>query len=869
MNHFRRIWNRLLGRDTTHVDPAVEREIDDELAFHLEMRTRENVEAGMTPEEARRSAQARFGGVEEIRRRGRDIRAGRRVDGIRRIAADLVQDLRYALRNMTAAPGPTTVALIALALGIGASTAVFSVVDGVLLQALPYAEPHRIIEIHSYGLHRNNHALWEQQLESIDGLGFFTVNAHDLTGVAVPRRVSSMPVTEGFFRVLGVAATRGRTLVASDHAPDAPPAAVISDRLWRSALGADPEIVGEPITLDGRAFVIVGVMPAWFSFPRYEATDVWAPMAHMPYPGGFAIARLAEDATLERARIEVEALDRQLDADPLVPGVKPVEKLHDASTAGSRPGLVLLAGAVALVLAIACANVANLLLARSLVRRREIAVRAALGASRGRLVRQLLTESSLLAALGGALGVLLAWRALPALVALIPFYVPRTDNIGVDLRVLGFALAASLATGVLFGLAPAAFARHAQPGPGMAAGDGRAGDTSAARRTLNGLVVTEVALALVLVAGTGMLLRTFVTLQPSAPGFDARGKLTFELRPPQSRYADPAALAAFYQRTLDGLRSLPGAEDAAAITVLPFVRIAYVVDAVPEGLDPAAAELPRIWYERASANYFDLMGIPMLRGRSFAPAGDDDAVAVISQAAARVLWPGQDPLGRRLSVKIRSGDRDYIVVGIAGDTRSDGAHTEARATVWVPFQAHPHDRMTFVVQASGEPAALTPAIHELTAEIDAELPVHRVRTMEEILYDSVGPQRFYMTLMSAFGGIALVLAAVGFYGVMSYAVGRRGHELGIRLALGAAPGSLQRMVLREGLVSSSVGVAIGLLGALAFTRLLESRISDVQPLAMIDLVSTVALVIAVGIVATWVPARRATRVDPLITLREQ
>jgi predicted permease len=872
-NHIPRL-RRHSGEDNVR-DRRLQREIEAELTFHLEMRTREYVAAGMEPDEARRRAMRRMGELDEVRRAARRARRGGR--GNRRVgrALDgLLLDLRFAVRSMGAAPGPTAVALLALALGIGATTAIFSVVDGVLLKELPYEDPDRIITIVSEALllDGRNADLYEQRIESVDRLGLFTRDAHELTGVDAPRRVSSMPVTEGFFPILGVPAARGRTLVASDHDSEAPAAAVISDRLWRTTLGADPDIVGQSIVLDGQAFVVAGVMPPSFTFYRHETTDVWVPMAHVPLYGGFAIARLSEGATLERARIEVEALDRQLGVEPL-PRELPVQTLHDMFVESSRPALMLLAGAVGLVLLIACANVANLLLARSLVRRGEIAVRSALGASRGRVVRQLLTESALLASAGGALGVGLAWWSVPVLVSLVPSYVPRAENVAVDLRVLSFALAASLATGLLFGLAPAVVTRRGTAGAAIAGGDGRASDSRAARRMLDGLVVIEVALALVLVAGTGLLVRTFLTLRPSAPGFDPRGKLTFELRPPESRYPDPAALAGLYERTLEELRTLPGAAAAAAVTVPPFVRILYAADAIPEGRG-AGAEPLRISYQRASTDYFDVMGIPLLRGGSFAESDGDPAAggataAVVNQDVARRLWPEENPLGKPLRLKFFTGERDYIVVGVAADVRSDAARTGPFPTVWAPFRADPSDRMSFVVQARERPEGLIPAVRDLIRRLDAELPVDRVRTMEEILYESVGSHRFYTTLMSAFGGIALLLAAIGFYGVMSYTVSRRTRELGVRLALGASPATLLAMVLRKGLATLVLGVAIGLGGAIAFTRLLEARIYGMQPAGLLMLPALIVLVVAVGMAASYVPARRATRVDPLTALRSQ
>lgn len=860
-----RLLRRLAGRSSAGPRADIEREIDEELDFHLEMRTRENIAAGMSAREARRRAAERFGEIDAVRRRGRRIR--RREAGlVGRLLHDLWYDARHAMRMMIATPALSVPALLALCLGVGATTAVFSVIDGVMLQGLPYDDAGGIVIVRSDGLRQDTYRLWEEQLAGIEKLGFYSIASLDLTGVPEPRRISTMPVSEGFFAVFGVAAAQGRTLVEGDYEAGAAPVVVITDRLWRVSFGADPQLLGSRVLLDGRPFTVVGIMPPEFTFLYYYGhADIWVPLSQVPLHGGMAIGRLSPGATIERVELEVATLEAQLDAEPLGNGRPNVVGLRDGIMENDRPSLQMAAGAAALVLLIACANVANLLLSRAFSRRDEIAMRGALGAAPGRIARQLLTESTLLSLLGGGLGVALARAALPAILALSPTYLPRQDNIAIDLRVLAFALLTCAITGLLFGLAPVLFTRSG----GVRSTSGKAGGASASRagrRTLQLLIIGEVAVALVLVVGTGLLLRTFLTLRPSAPGFDADGKLTFEVRLPERRYRDAQSIETFFAGALEQLRGLPGVADAAVISNLPMVQTGYVVEAVPEGADPDGDRLPRIWYERASANYLELMGIPLLRGQSLAAASGPPMV--VSEYAARTLWPNSDPIGKRLSVQAVDGPRDYVVVGVAADTRRFGSDTRPRTTVWARFADHPDSGMTFVVQARGDPALLVPSVRELMGQLDADLPLSDVQSMDAILFESVSLQRFYALLMSAFGTIALSLAAIGFYGVMAFVVGRRRHELGVRLALGAAPRSLLGMVLREGLTIVSIGAGIGLLGAFGFTRLLESRIYGVQGLPGVDFVLLVALVVAVGVAATLVPALRAMRADPVTTLRQ-
>jgi putative ABC transport system permease protein len=550
--------------------------------------------------------------------------------------------------------------------------------------------------------------------------------------------------------------------------------------------------------------------------------------------------------------------------------------VYESMVGGERSGILLLAGAVSLVVLVACANVANLLLARSFNRRAEISMRAALGASRSRLVRQLLAESGVLALCGGTLGVLAALGGLPALLSLAPLYFAPARNIDIDLRVLGFALLLSLLTSVLFGLAPATMIRDFDLKESLAgAGAGTSG-TRRGRRVLNALVVAEIALALVLLVGTGLFVRTFLELRPTSPGFDPDAKLVFELRPPQQRYPDAASLRHFYDTVLAELRALPGADAGAAISTPPLVGMVWPRPAVPEGTNPASEGLPTIWFETASANYHEFMDIAIRRGRGLEDRPTGLPEMVISERAARSLWPEGDPLGKRVTLPDpfqEGANQDFVVVGVAADTRRLGGSTVPRPTVWVRYQdaiapGSGISRLTFLVQARGRPEELAGSIRELIARLDPELPVLDLQTMDQILYDSTGSPRFYMVLMSTFGGIAILLAAVGFYGVMAYAVGRRTHELGVRVALGASTARIRWMVVRQGALITTIGIGLGLAGCVALAGVLESFLYGISPTDPLTYGVLVVVVAVVGLLACYVPARRATRVDPSIALRD-
>lgn len=881
---------RLLRWNDPNTTTRIEREVDEELSFHLEMRTRENVSAGMAPDEALRKARERLGGLERIRQEGRAIRGRAGGVGIvAQLAGDLRQDLRFALRGMARAPGFTAVALLALTLGIGATTAVFSVVDGVLLEAFPYEEPDRLISVAGMGVQPET-AEALRNLDTLAGAAFYGISSPEMVGPAGATRGRALRVDEAFFPVLGVRAARGRTLAADDFRPDAPRVAVITDRLWRGFLRGDENAVGSTLLLDGMPYEVVGVLPPGVTLLLYEERDIFAPLT-VEDRGLMMLGRLRPGVSFEQGRQQALALAQTFGLDDEVAELgrlagtseRPViyyRTLYESVVGGDRDGLLLLAGAVSLVLLIAAANVANLSLARALSRRGEIAVRTALGAGRGRLVRQLLTENGLLALAGGLFGALLAVRGVPALLALSPAYMSRADNIAVDLRVLGFTVVVSLLVGIAAGLVPVAFAGRTEPGRTMAGGAARAGESRAAQRALAALVIGEVALSLIVLVATGLLVRAFLDIRPSSPGFDPAGKLVFELRLAESRYPDPPSRALAYERFLAGLRALPNAQDAAAVTAPPLVGMVWPVSAVPEGMGPDNENPPTVWLEFASANYHQVMDIAVLRGRALRSPAEAAAEIVLSETAARSLFPDSDPLGKRVSLQLPQGtlrehvadrqvDDHHVVVGIAADTRRLGNSKRSRPTVWIDFLSGGSARMTFLVQARGRPQDLARPVRELVAEIDPRMPIEDLRTMDDVVYESASVPRFYMTLMAVFGTIAVLLAVIGFYGLMAFSIGRRTRELGVRVALGASPPAIRRMVLRQGAVIVGIGIGLGLAGCFAVTRLLESFLYGVSPTDLLTYASLTALVAAVGLVASYVPARRATRVDPLTALREQ
>jgi putative ABC transport system permease protein len=805
----------------------------------------------------------------------------------------LVQDLRYAARTLRSSPGFTAVVLATVALGIGANTAIFSVINAVLLRPLPYAKPERLVAayqtqpgqgITSNGVSYLNFSDWKAQSRSFDGLGAIRMHDFTLTGQGEPMLVAAGTVTSNVFGILGSAPLLGRGLLPSDDAPEASPVAVLTEKLWRERFGADPAVAGKTVHLDQRPFTIVGVMPAIFKTPpNAPPAELWTPLSKDPVfedlrqrRGGHyltIVGRLKGGVPTARAQAELatvaQELARQYPRENEGWGVRLVP-LSESFVAGVRTALLLLLGAVGFVFLIACANVANLLLTRTSARAREFAIRTALGAGRSTLVRQALTECLLLGLAGGALGVALALAAMGALRAWLPPDLPRVGEIGIDARVLGFSFLASLAAAAVFGIAPALQASGSGLAGALREGSAGAGESRGKRRLRNLIVAAETAFAFVLLVGAGLLAKSFVRLQSVPLGFDPSRVLTAGMSLPRTQYTKPEEWLGFYTTLVERLASKPGVESVSASLPLPLygagLNFAFKIEGQAEspGADLSAN------YTAATPGYFRVLGIRLLQGRLLTEqdTAQSPKVCLISQTFARRHFAGADPIGKRLVFGFKESVSREIV-GVVADVRRDGLGVVSRPEMYVPFIQEPWWAAYVVIRTSGDPMRLAAVLRGEVRALDPSLPIEGVQPMSQIVSESVAEPRFRTTLLGLFGGLALVLAIIGTYGVISYSVGRRKREVGIRLALGAAPGDVLRLVLAEGLALTGAGLAAGLLGAAALTRSLASLLFDVGRLDPATYAAAALALAAAGLLASWVPARRAMRVDPVRTLREE
>ncbi|MFL6333876.1 MAG: ABC transporter permease [Pyrinomonadaceae bacterium] len=796
----------------------------------------------------------------------------------------LLQDLRYAVRRLLKSPGFAAVAVGALALGIGANTAIFSVVNSVLLKPLPYPAPEELVKLWESRPRQNmprveiaphEFLAWADQSQSFQRLAATDVAEYNLTGRGEPERVTGALVTAGYFPLLGLAPAQGRAFLEEENRPGANNVVVLGQELWRSRFNSDPSVVGQTVSLDGVACTVVGVLPRGFRLPggaelarpiAFDAEDRSQPGSHFLNVYG----RLKEGVTVARAEAEMATVAARVEQSlggTNVGHQVAVVPLHEEVVGGSRTALLVLLGAVALVLLIACANVANLLLARAAARRREVAVRAALGASRWRIVRQLLAESLLLSGLGGALGLLLAVWGVDLLVGLDPSGVQRAGEVTLDWRVLAFTFGLSLLTGLLFGLAPALQASKADLVESLKEG-GRAGQGLARNRLRSALVVAEVALTLVLLVGAGLLLKSFSRLLAVDPGLDPRGVLTLDVALPAAKYNEPQRITAFYEQLLQEAAALPGVQAAGAVSILPlagddssnFVQI--------EGRAPLPpGQALRAGRRNVSADYFRALGIPLKQGRSLnaSDASGAQPVLVINEAMARSFFQGEGPVGKR----VRTGDKSpwVEIVGVVGDVRHRGLDVDTRPEMFFPHTQTPSRQMTLVVRSAGDPAALAGPLRERVRAIDRDQPVGNVKTMEEWVSESVASRRFTAALLGVFAAAAAALAALGLYGVVSYTVAQRTHEIGLRVALGARPRDVLRLVIGQGMALTLVGTAIGVAAALALTRLMASLLFGVGATDAGVFVAVPVLLAAVALLACYFPARRATKVDPMVALR--
>ncbi len=806
----------------------------------------------------------------------------------------LLQDLRYALRMMAASRAFTAVAVLVLALGIGANSVIFSVINAVLLRSLPFPDPDRIIMVFESNLQRHNQEAvaganfldWRDQNHVFENIAAYREDSVSITGDDRPERVSCLVTTDSLFPVLGVKPMIGRVFQPDEDSLGSNRVALISRSLWERRFAADPNIVGKKLTANGEALTIIGVMPAQFRFPA--DVDVWLPPRqivpeHVLTPTVnmstnrdshylSAIARLKPGVTLEQARADMDAVASRLEEqDPnnnMGRGVALVA-LRELAVGDIRPTLLVLFGAVGFVLLIACANVANLLLARASTRQKEFAIRTALGANRFRLVRQMLTESVLLGAAGGGLGLLLALWGIKPLVALMPSDIYGARNIEIDGLVLGFTLSVSLLTGLVFGLVPALQATRSDLNESLKEG-GRGGTLGARRnRARSLLVVSEIALSLVLLIGAGLMIKSFIRLEQVDPGFETKNVLTMRLSLPAAQYQDASKRAAFFQQVISRFESLPGVQSAAAVSRLPLTPGNSSRGLTIEGFpNDSSGNAPGADYRVISPNYFRSMGIPISRGRDLTERDTRDApgVVIINEAMARRYWPDQDPLGKRMRVGMNN-DPWMEIVGVVGNIKHFGLDSQSKAEIYVPYLKDPWPFMTLVVRSSSDTASLGNTMRNEVWEVDKDLPVPDIRTMDQLLSGSVSRRRFNTLLLGIFASVALVLSAVGIYGVMSYSVTQRTHEIGIRMALGAQQSDVLKLVVGQGMTLLLIGVAIGLAAALGLTRVLTSLLFGVGATDPATFVIISVLLTGVALTACFVPARRAMKVDPMTALR--
>jgi putative ABC transport system permease protein len=795
------------------------------------------------------------------------------------------QDFRYALRTLRRTPSFTLAAVACLALGIGANTAIFSVIDGILLRPLPFSDPASLVMVWetdpSQGRDRNvvspaNYLDWRAQSSSFADIGSYIDWRGNLTGIDEPVEVKVSIATASFFRVLGVPPALGRVYTPEEDMPNAPNVVVLSHRLWERQFGARRDAIGSRLNLNGRPSTIIGVMPADFGIEGSTA-ELWAPMRLDPavdyrtQTGRYltAVARLKPGVTPQRAQADMNVIARRLEsAHPVFNagwGAN-VVPMSEQVVGGVRRALLVLGGVVGFVLLIACANVANLLLARSTARTREIAVRSALGAGRGRMVRQLLTESVALSALGAALGLVLAYWGLEAVKALAPRGVPRLATISIDAATLGFTVIVALVTGILFGLVPALHAGRGNLQTVLREGS-RGSTASGGARGI--LVVAQVALSLILLVGAGLMMRSFVKLQSVDPGFDPHNVLTGRIQLAGERFRASSAATAFFEQILERVGKLPGVESAGAINWLPFAgdgsATSYWIEGRP--VPPPTSEFVAD-VRAVDSRYFRTMRIRVRRGEPFDARASTESPkqVVVNEAFVRVHFPTGNPIGEHVLMPWGDTLRGEIV-GVVADTKHAGLDSVARPMIYWAMKQFPTNFMTLVVRTTGDPMRLAPAVAREVRALDANQPFADPQPLDAYLGQSVAQRRFSMTLLGVFSVLALVLAAVGIYGVLAYSVAQRTREIGVRMALGAREATVATMVVREALGVVGIGLAIGVAGALALTRVLASLLYEVSPTDPLTFAGVTIVLAAVAVSASYLPARRAARVDPIVALR--
>ncbi len=802
--------------------------------------------------------------------------------------ASALQDLRYGARLLVRSPGFSLVAIMALAIGIGANTAIFSVINTLLVQRLPYRDADRLAIVWEHNTVRGNRSNvvgpanfihWREMNQVFEDLATVTITfSVTVTGNGDPEELQTQAISAELFQILGVQPALGRGFTAAENVPGTR-SIVISDRLWKRRFGSDRTILEKPIVSQGTPYTVVGVMPPGFSFLD-KSVDVWLPIgftAQSRIPRGRSltvVGRLKPGLTVERAQLDMTQVSAQLTQmfpDFNTGWTSRVVPLREQLTGDVRPALLVLAGAVAFVLLIACANVANLLLARAGARQRELAVRAALGAARARLVRQLLAESLVLSAIGGVFGLLLAWWALGFLRAVVAERLPiqRLEMVGIDMSVLLFTAVASLSCGLVFGVVPALTASGTSLTSSLKEG-GRSGSGSRGNRLRGAFVVVEVALALVLLVGAGLLLRSFMRLLDQHPGFDSSRIVTMRLSLPGPRYGTDGPRMQFLTRFFEQVDALPGVEASGAISFLPLTGLGAATRMEIMGQPkPPTGQEPVTDVRVITHDYLETMGVPLLKGRLFneQDAADAKGRVVINETMARRHWPNEDPIGRRVLISWDAVEDE--VIGVVGDVKHTGLDAEPRAMTYWPYMRNAYSTMTVTVRTAGDTGRVVSSIVGLVRQLDPELVVANVKTMDEVVSNSVAQRRLTMLLLTIFAATALLLAAVGIYGVIAYSVTERTQEIGIRMALGAQRADVLRMVVRQALALAVAGIVAGGVGALLLTRLMEGLLFQVRPADPVTFAIVSGILAAVALLASYIPGRRATRVDPVIALRAE
>src|SRR5215472_2656552 len=860
---------------------VVDAELNEELRFHVALEIARNEAAGMSKEDARRAALVAFGGSQQIAEECRDTR---RVN----LVQDFVQDLRYGVRVLQKSLAFTLLAVVALASAVGASSVMFSAVNSILLRPLTYRSADRLVVILNHGrgpIAPANYVDWKAQSKSFETMGAAEYWTPDLTGVDRPSRLSALRMTSDILPMLGVPTMLGRFFAKEEEQVGHEYEVVLSYGLWQRQFGGDPGVLDRQISLDGKPYTIVGVMPAGFKFAPFWATkaELWAPLALGPRAtqrGGNSLrifARLAPGIGLADARAELATTTARLEQ--RYPGTNrdaQVVPLKEKVVGRIRPALLTMQLAVAFVLLIACANVAHMLLARGAARAGEVAVRSALGAGRLRLLQQFLAESLILATAGGILGLLFAAAGIRALVVFGPADVPRVDNVSLDWRVTLFTLGVSILTGVIFGLAPARRASRIDPAESLKEG-GRSGDSTARHRTRSLLVVTEFALALMLLVGAGLMLRTLLALQAIDPGFDPHNVLTMVVSTSGSLVSAPGHSDEFYHELLDQVRAVPSVVSAGLTNHLPIAGDIWGYPFWIEGQSiPAPGDEPDAAYRLVFPGYFNTMAMPILRGR---PIEDSDTataprVVVINEYLARRYWPDQDPIGKRFTLdnpaKVAAKKLNWLtVVGVVKNAVRSDWTAPPEEEIFLPYSqnAGVGPYMTLLARTAIDPAASAELIENAIWSVDRDVTISEVQTMSAVIARANSQPRFDAALLAAFAAIALVMSAVGIYGVMTYAVARRRHEIGVRMALGASRANVLADILREGMALALAGSLSGILGGLILSRLMATLLYGVRAGDPLTFGGAAALLAIVALAACYVPARDATRVDPVVALR--